>query len=47
MTDSAELAAVLKSARVHGEGKDKYDNVRVGMNGRLDTLQAAIAGYQF
>ena len=42
MTDNAELAAVLKSVRVHGEGRDKYDNVRVGMNGRLDTLQAAI-----
>jgi dTDP-4-amino-4,6-dideoxygalactose transaminase len=42
MTNNAELAAVLKSVRVHGEGRDKYDNVRVGMNGRLDTLQAAI-----
>jgi dTDP-4-amino-4,6-dideoxygalactose transaminase len=42
MTENAELAAVLKSVRVHGEGRDKYDNVRVGMNGRLDTLQAAI-----
>jgi dTDP-4-amino-4,6-dideoxygalactose transaminase len=42
MTDDAELAALLKSVRVHGEGTDKYDNVRVGMNGRLDTLQAAI-----
>jgi dTDP-4-amino-4,6-dideoxygalactose transaminase len=35
-------AAVIRSLRVHGKGKDKYDNVRVGMNGRLDTLQAAI-----
>jgi len=36
------LAATLRSLRVHGQGSDKYDNVRIGMNGRLDTLQAAI-----
>jgi UDP-2-acetamido-2-deoxy-ribo-hexuluronate aminotransferase len=36
------LAAVLASIRVHGKGTDKYDNIRVGINGRLDTLQAAI-----
>jgi dTDP-4-amino-4,6-dideoxygalactose transaminase len=41
-TDDAELAEVLRSLRLHGQGSDKYDNVRVGMNGRLDTLQAAI-----
>jgi dTDP-4-amino-4,6-dideoxygalactose transaminase len=41
-TDDDELAAVLRSLRVHGQGSDKYDNVRVGVNGRLDTLQAAI-----
>lgn len=34
--------AVLRSIRVHGAGTDKYDNVRLGLNGRLDTLQAAI-----
>jgi len=34
--------AVLKSVRVHGSGTNKYDNVRLGINGRLDTLQAAI-----
>ncbi|MGH8605659.1 MAG: DegT/DnrJ/EryC1/StrS family aminotransferase, partial [Gammaproteobacteria bacterium] len=33
---------VLRSLRVHGQGKNKYDNVRIGINGRLDTLQAAI-----
>ncbi len=33
---------MLRSLRVHGQGSDKYDNVRVGVNGRLDTLQAAI-----
>jgi dTDP-4-amino-4,6-dideoxygalactose transaminase len=42
LTDDAELVAVLKSLRVHGQGSDKYDNVRIGMNSRLDTLQAAI-----
>jgi UDP-2-acetamido-2-deoxy-ribo-hexuluronate aminotransferase len=41
-TDDAELAEVLVSLRVHGQGSDKYDNVRIGLNGRLDTLQAAI-----
>jgi dTDP-4-amino-4,6-dideoxygalactose transaminase len=34
--------AVLKSLRVHGQGTDKYDNVRIGMNARLDTIQAAV-----
>ena len=41
-TNDDELAATIKSLRVHGQGADKYDNVRIGMNGRLDTLQAAI-----
>lgn len=41
-TESDRLAAVLRSLRVHGQGSDKYDNVRIGMNGRLDTIQAAI-----
>jgi dTDP-4-amino-4,6-dideoxygalactose transaminase len=41
-TDDDELAAVLKSLRVHGEGTNRYDNVRIGMTGRLDTIQAAI-----
>ena len=41
-TDDDELDAVIRSLRVHGQGADKYDNVRIGMNGRLDTLQAAI-----
>jgi dTDP-4-amino-4,6-dideoxygalactose transaminase len=41
-TDDAELAAVMRSLRVHGEGADRYDNVRVGLNGRLDTIQAAV-----
>lgn len=41
-TDDDELAGILQSLRVHGQGQDKYQNVRVGMNGRLDTIQAAI-----
>lgn len=41
-TDDAELAAMLRSIRVHGQGFDKYDNVRLGLTGRLDTMQAAI-----
>ena len=41
-TDDAELAERLRSIRYHGKGHDKYDNVRVGLNSRLDTLQAAI-----
>ncbi len=41
-TDDDGLAEVLRSIRVHGQGKDKYENVRIGLNGRLDTLQAAV-----
>ncbi|MFT5320231.1 MAG: dTDP-4-amino-4,6-dideoxygalactose transaminase [Pseudohongiellaceae bacterium] len=41
-TDNDELAQRLKSIRVHGQGTDKYDNVLIGVNGRMDTLQAAI-----
>lgn len=41
-TNDDELAIIIKSLRVHGQGSDKYDNVRIGMNGRLDTIQAAI-----
>ena len=41
-TDDAELAAMLRSIRVHGQGSDKYDNVRLGLTARLDTVQAAI-----
>ena len=41
-THDDEAADRLRSIRVHGKGKDKYDNVRIGVNSRLDTLQAAI-----
>ncbi len=46
-TDDAQLAAVMDSLRVHGKGSDKYDNVRIGINGRMDTLQAAIVLSKF
>ncbi|MBV8752123.1 MAG: DegT/DnrJ/EryC1/StrS family aminotransferase [Hyphomicrobiales bacterium] len=41
-TDDNDLAALMRSLRVHGQGADKYDNVRIGINGRLDTIQAAV-----
>jgi dTDP-4-amino-4,6-dideoxygalactose transaminase len=41
-TDDDALADVMRSLRVHGQGADKYDNVRIGINGRLDTIQAAV-----
>ena len=41
-TEDDELADTLRSIRVHGQGSDKYDNVRFGLTGRLDTMQAAI-----
>jgi len=41
-TDNDEWAALLRSYCVHGKGTDKYDNVRIGMNSRLDTIQAAV-----
>jgi len=42
LTDDDDLAQVMRSLLVHGKGTDKYDNVRIGMNGRIDTIQAAI-----
>lgn len=41
-TNDDALAALLRSIRMHGEGVDKYENVRIGVNSRLDTIQAAI-----
>jgi dTDP-4-amino-4,6-dideoxygalactose transaminase len=41
-TDDDALAERVESLRVHGKGEDKYDNIRIGTNSRLDTLQAAI-----
>jgi dTDP-4-amino-4,6-dideoxygalactose transaminase len=41
-TDDDDMATLLDSLRVHGKGSEKYDNIRIGTNSRLDTLQAAI-----
>ena len=41
-TDDDELARVIRSLRIHGQGADKYDNVRIGITGRLDSIQAAV-----
>jgi UDP-2-acetamido-2-deoxy-ribo-hexuluronate aminotransferase len=41
-TNDDELAQVMRSIRIHGQGKAPYENLRLGINGRLDTLQAAI-----
>ncbi len=41
-TEDAAKADLLRSIRAHGKGGDRYDNVRIGLNSRLDTLQAAI-----
>ena len=41
-TDNDELYEKMQSIRVHGQGTSRYDNVRIGMNGRMDTMQAAI-----
>jgi len=41
-TDDKRLAEILGSLRVHGKGHHKYDNIRIGVNGRLDTIQAGI-----
>ncbi len=41
-TDSDELAARIRSLSIHGQGADRYENISVGINGRLDTMQAAV-----
>ena len=41
-TNDDELADIIRSIQIHGDGADKYDNVRLGLNGRLDTIQAAV-----
>ena len=46
-TDNDEWAEVINSFKVHGKGSYKYDNVRIGMNSRLDTIQAAILQPKF
>ncbi len=46
-TDSDDFANIIKSYRIHGKGDNKYDNVRIGLNSRLDTIQAAILNIKF
>jgi len=46
-TDDDHLQEMMCSFRVHGQGRDRYDNVRIGLNARLDTLQAAILLVKF
>lgn len=46
-TDNSEWAQAAMSIRVHGKGEMKYDNVRIGLNSRLDTIQAAILKVKF
>ena len=46
-TNNDEWATLARSYRMHGKGDNKYDNVRIGMNSRLDTLQAAILKVKF
>ncbi|MBO4747474.1 MAG: DegT/DnrJ/EryC1/StrS aminotransferase family protein [Clostridiales bacterium] len=41
-TDDEDLYNLMHSIRVHGQGSDKYDNVRLGLNGRMDTIQCAV-----
>tara|TARA_Y100000591_G_scaffold225296_1_gene196421 strand:- start:265 stop:1380 length:1116 start_codon:yes stop_codon:yes gene_type:complete len=41
-TNDEELVQKMRSIRIHGSGSDKYDNIRIGINGRIDTIQAAI-----
>ena len=41
-TNNSNIADLCKSIRVHGEGKDKYHNIQIGLNGRLDTIQASV-----
>jgi dTDP-4-amino-4,6-dideoxygalactose transaminase len=41
-TDNDEWDELVRSLRVHGKGESKYENVRIGMNSRLDTVQAAV-----
>ena len=46
-TNNEDTAVLIRSLRVHGKGEHKYDNVRIGLNSRLDTIQAAILQVKF
>lgn len=47
LTDNDDLAEAMRSLRLHGKGTHKYDNTRIGFNGRLDTMQAAVLMAKF
>ena len=46
-TDNDSLADLMNSVKIHGKGTHKYDNARIGINGRLDAFQAAILNAKF
>ena len=46
-TDDEELADLMNSVKIHGKGTHKYDNARIGINGRLDAFQAAVLNAKF
>lgn len=46
-TNDDQVAKIIQSLKVHGKGEDKYDNVRIGYNSRLDTIQAAVLKVKF
>lgn len=46
-TNDDTVAEYLRSVRIHGKGSFKYDNIRIGWNSRLDTLQAAVLNVKF
>lgn len=46
-TNDDDADTIIRSYKIHGKGYDKYDNVRVGMNSRLDTIQAAVLQVKF
>jgi len=46
-TDNDDLADLMNSVKIHGQGTDKYNNVRIGINGRLDAFQAAVLNAKF
>jgi dTDP-4-amino-4,6-dideoxygalactose transaminase len=46
-TDDDKIADIIRSCRIHGMGKDKYENIRIGMTGRLDSMQAVVLDAKF
>lgn len=46
-TDDEKLDEIMRSLLVHGQGENKYENIRIGINGRMDTIQAAVLDAKF